>query len=338
MNYWLFIIGLLICGFVFTDALWTTLWPEGGAGPITDRIGTWMWTVFKKLAGVGQEMSHRFLSTAGPLVILVTVVTWMVLLWVGLVMVFSSYPDAVVVALTKEPADLSARIWYVLYTTTTVGNGGFAPNTGFFEVLSGIVAASGMALLTLGITYTLQILGAVVDKRTFAGEALSLGKTTAEVVVTLQSADATAIAAQFSSLASRLGSVTEQHKAYPILHYFHPTDRDRSTACAVAVLDEALRVYVSGLDQSEAPMQVGIIEPMRSSIATFLEALIESYLDQADEAPPDLDIDQLRRQGADVKNPDKLRECNEQQTDRRKLLAGLVAYDGWKWDDVIHGA
>lgn len=338
MNYWLFIGGVFLVSFVILDALWTTLWPEGGSGPITDRLGTGLWRLFKRAARIGSDINHKLLSLAGPVIIVLTLVNWLLLMWVGLVMVFASYPDAVVVALTREPADLSARIWYVLYVTTTVGNGGFAPNTGFFEVLSGICAASGMALLTLGITYTIQILSAVVDKRTFASEVLSMGHGTAEIVETLQNAPREAIAAQFSSLSSRLGSVTEQHKAYPILHYFHPADRDRSAACAVAGLDEALRVYMSGLDQDEAPLQVSIVLPLRRTISTFMQALQGRYISESQQPPPELDVGELLRHGVDLSHPERLDESGREQRDRRKLLAGLVDYDGWSWKDVIRGA
>lgn len=337
MNYWLFFGGVIIVTFTFFDALWTTLWSEGGAGPMTDRLGTVQWKGFKKIAAIGGEMNHMILSIAGPVVMVVTVVTWLILMWVGLVMIFSSDPQAVVLATPKTPGDLTDRIWFVLYTTTTVGNGGFAPNTDFFQVVAGISAASGMALLTLAITYTMQVLTAVVDKRAFASAALSLGQTSADMATTLQNARASGVANQLSSLGSQLSSITEQHKSYPILHYYHPIDRHRSTACAVAALDEALRVYKIGLDQDKTVVEASIVEPLRRSIGTFLEELKESYLSRSKEAPPKTDVDELRRQHVDLRHPDKLHREAEEHEGRRKLLAGLVDYDGWEWDDVIHG-
>ncbi len=337
MNYWLFIGGALLVTFVFIDALWTTLWSEGGAGPMTDRIGTWLWKGFKKIAGAGGEINHLVLSVAGPVVIVVTVLAWLVLMWSGMLMMFSSHPDAVVVALTKVPGDLTDRIWFVMYVTTTVGNGGYSPNTDFFQVLAGFIGASGMALMTLAITYAFQVLSAVVDKRTFASQVLSLGETTAELVRTLQHAPPASIAVQLSSMGERLGSVTEQHKSYPILHYFHPVDRHRSTACAVAAIDEAIRIYRTGLSEEDIVVGDSVIQPLRSTIGTYLEEIKESYLSRSEKRPPKIDVDELRRHGVDLTHPAEMHEEAEEQGDRRRLLAGLVHFDGWDWDDVVHG-
>lgn len=337
MNYWLFIGGALIVLFVFMDALWTTLWSEGGAGPLTDRLSTWLWKGFKKAAGAGDKTNHLVLSLAGPTVLVITVVTWLLLMWLGMVMMFSSHPDAVVVALTKNTSDLTDRIWFVLFTTTTVGNGGFAPNTDFFQVLAGLIGASGMAMITLAITYSFQVLSAVVNKRTFASQVLSLGETTSELVRTLQHAPPTSIATQLSSMGERLGAITEQHKSYPVLHYFHPSDRNRSAACAVAAIDEALRIYCTGLSDDDIVVDTSVFQPLRRTIGTFLDELRESYLSRSSERPPKADIDEMRRNGADISHPQRVHEAAEEEGERRQLLAGLVAYDGWQWDDVVHG-
>ncbi|QDG53011.1 two pore domain potassium channel family protein [Persicimonas caeni] len=335
MNYWLFVGGALIVLFIFMDALWTTLWSEGGAGPLTDRISTIIWKGFKKVAGAGGSMNHFLLSLAGPVVLVVTVVTWLLLMWTGMVMMFGAHPDAVVVALTKNPGDLTDRIWFVLFTTTTVGNGGFAPNTDFFQVLAGFIGASGMAMMTLAITYSFQVLSAVVNKRTFASQVLSLGETTSELVRALQHAPPSSIATQLSSMGERLGSITEQHKAYPVLHYFHPSDRHRSTACAVAAIDEALRIYCTGLSDDDIVVDTSVFQPLRRTIGTFLEELRESYLVGTEESPPRADIGEMRQQGADISHPQRVHEAAEEEDERRKLLEGLVSYDGWQWDDVV---
>ena len=337
MNYWLFFGGAIVVAFVFLDALWTTLWSEGGAGPISDRIGSSLWGGAKRLGRrIGGRRGHMLLSLSGPTIIVVTVASWLVLMWTGMLMIFESHPEAVVNATTRAPADLTDRIWFVTFTTTTVGNGDFTPGLNFFQVLAGFCAASGMALLTLSITYAIQILSAVVEKRSFASEVMSLGDSAVDVVKTLQSAPSSALASQLSALGSRLGTVTEQHKSYPVVHYYHPTERNRSLACAVASLDEALRIYANGVDTEETEMTASIIGPMRRSVATFLDTAKETFLSSAEEAPRRPSVAELRGTEVDVARADKLEESSDDEQARRKLLVGLVDYDGWHWDDVIH--
>lgn len=337
MSYVLFIGGVLLVAFVFFDALWTALWSEGGAGPMTDTIGSVIWKAFKGIAGAGGQMNHRLLSLAGPAVLVATVVTWLMLMWTGMVMMFSSSPDAVVVATTRAPGDFTDRIWFVLYTSTTVGNGGFAPNTDFFQVVAGFIAASGMAMVTLAITYGIQVLSAVVDKRAFASQVLSFGESTAEIVRNLQVAGASSLSTQLSAMGERLGEVTEQHKSYPVLHYYHPAERSRSTACAVASLDEALRIYRAGVDQRETAVDAAVIQPLQNTIGTFLDELQESFLSKASSTPPKSDADDLREEGVRLRHPSDLEQADEAQSKRRRLLAGLVDHDGWRWDDVVRG-
>ena len=80
-------VGLLLL--VFTDALWTTLWVDGGGGPLTSRTTTWAWKAV--LAVIGRKHHHR-LSLFGPSIVVMVVVTWVLLLWAGWVLIYASDP------------------------------------------------------------------------------------------------------------------------------------------------------------------------------------------------------------------------------------------------------
>jgi len=68
------------------------------------------------------------------------------------------------------------RIWFVLYTMFTLGNGDYTPNGGAYQLAGGAAVASGMSLITLAVTYLLSVISAVTQKRSFAGQVSSFGE------------------------------------------------------------------------------------------------------------------------------------------------------------------
>jgi hypothetical protein len=44
-----------------------------------------------------------------------------------------------------------------------------------------------------------------------------------------------------------------------------------------------------------------------------------------------------QRAAADLAHPHELDKSAEEESARRALLGGLVDYDGWHWNDVVHG-
>jgi hypothetical protein len=174
------LVGGALIGLVVLDALWTTLWVDGSAGPLTGRLTTGLWRLGLRLLG---RRRHRALSALGPLILVTTVAVWILGLWAGWVLLFSTDPRALGLSSGPGFADWTGRIWFVGYTMFTVGNGDFTPEEGAWQVVSGLVAATGMSLVTLAVTYLLNVLTAVVGKRAYADQVHGLGRTAEELVL-----------------------------------------------------------------------------------------------------------------------------------------------------------
>ncbi len=141
--------GLAVVSATFVDALWTTLWLEGAAGPLTARLSTGLWRAACALTG---RKRHRLLSLAGPFILFATVILWVALIGAGWALVFSAEPDALLDSRTRQPADFVGRVWFVFYTIFTLGNGDYTPNGDAYQLASIVMVASGMVLVTLAIT------------------------------------------------------------------------------------------------------------------------------------------------------------------------------------------
>jgi uncharacterized membrane protein len=173
--------GLLVVAGASVDALWTTLWPDGGASPLTERATTIIWSVAHALAGAKRNW---LLSIAGPFILSATVLMWIALLAAGWLLVFGAEAESVLNARTLQPADLTGRIWFVFYTLFTLGNGEYVPRGGAYQIAAAATVVNGMVLITLTITYVLSVISAVVQKRSFASQVSSFGESPEEFVAT----------------------------------------------------------------------------------------------------------------------------------------------------------
>jgi hypothetical protein len=79
MHVLLFLVGAVLVLFGAVDALWTTLWVDGNAGPMTRRHNSWLRRAILLVAG----QRHGMLSLPGPLVLVASVLVWAITVWTG---------------------------------------------------------------------------------------------------------------------------------------------------------------------------------------------------------------------------------------------------------------
>ncbi len=179
MNFEYLIAGIFLITIVAVDFLWTTLWIEKGAGPLTSRMMTAVWNVFRQI-GVRHSWGR---TLAGPLMVLVGLMMWIVLLWIGWTFVFATAENAVRDTIDGGSISWIERLYFVGYSLFTLGNGELVPRDGIWQIATVFTTASGMLLITLSISYVIAILNAVTQKRSFATSVSGLGSR-GEAVVT----------------------------------------------------------------------------------------------------------------------------------------------------------
>ncbi|GAB3174701.1 potassium channel family protein [Telluribacter humicola] len=328
MNEFLEIVGIVVVIWTFIEGLWTTIWVDGNSGPLTSRLTSWFWKMLRLVVG---NRNHKLLSLAGPLVLFGTVAVYILLIWLGWTLIFYAQSDAIVNSSTTALPDFSDVLWYIAYTMFTVGNGGFIPNGNTWQVLSAFVAFSGMAMVTLMITYLLQVVAAVAQKRALASQITGVGQTAEEFVIKQWDKDSFgAIELQLSSLSQQLAQITEQHLSFPILHFYHAARVEKSLNVAVAILDDALSLIELGVDEKYHPPQT-ILSSTRKSVDSFLTTLQSAFIQTADEEPQRPDLGRLREAGLPVVDEKQFEDRMANLTQRRKLLLGFINNGAWHW-------
>jgi hypothetical protein len=323
-------IGIVVLAAVIVDIIWTTLWVDGGSGPLSGRVTTVTWRGLRALS----DDHPKALSLAGPLILTFTLAMWIALLWVGWTFLFASGDAALVSPQTGEPADWTGRFYYVAYTMFTNGNGDYSPTAGTWEIASAFTTATGMAFVTLGVSYILTVIGAVSDKRAFANSVTGLGKRSeAFVRVGWTDDEFRGLDLPVESLAADLSQLADQHKAYPILHYYHSERGKRASAMAVPIFDEAMTLFRHGVD-GDAQLNPTLVENARASTDSYLDTLETAFIEPAEEVPPSPDLDRLREEGISTVEDGEFDEALEALADRRRKLLGVVRADAWHWPAI----
>ena len=162
------------------ESLWTTLWIDGSGSPLSSRFTTGIWRLMRAVVGTKH---HSALSLNGPVTLSLTILLWILMMMFGWSFVFYSYTGSLVSTSDQTPPDFAGTLWYVAYTMFTVGNGDFAPKGDTWQLVSAAVATTGMLMVTLSITYLLQIVSADVNKRSFASQVSSIASHPEDFVV-----------------------------------------------------------------------------------------------------------------------------------------------------------
>ncbi len=321
-------ITLLTGGVV--DLLWTTLWVEGGAGPLTSRLMARTWQTLRRIGG-----EHpRVLSLSGPLILVGGLTLWITLLWVGWTLIFASAESALIDTRGAGPISWIERFYFSGYTIFTLGNGDFAPRDGVWQIATVLATANGMLFVTLSVTYVLSVLDAVTQKRSFASNVSGLGTQSETVVRTSWNGEEfRGLDLPLNTFTSQLNTLTANHKAYPILHYFFSGQRKQAPTLSITILDEALTLLRFGVPEHHR-LSEAILKNSRSSVENYLETLNEAFITPAARTPPAPDLASLREADIPTVTDDEFARSLDRLDDRRRRLLGLIEADARQWPSV----
>ena len=323
----LIVAGVLLIGFGALDALWTTLWVDGNAGPLTRRHNSWTRRAVLKFAG----RNHHRLSLTGPIVLMTSVLVWAVIPWIGWVLLFSSDPRSLLDAHRATAANLPDRIYLTGSLMATLGTGNFTPNGGIWEITSSLAGLDGLFMLTLAVTYMLSIIQAVVAKRAFGSQVWSLGHDAEEFVINAWDGHRfSEIEAQIVSLTAQLQHVTEQHHAYPMLHFYHEANRKQSVAHNLAVFSEVLLVFAHGVQPSVRPAPSALYSAQRS-VEEFLQTLRTAFVEPSDQPTPPPSLSEIASAGIPVVPTADFDQAIAERAERRDLLRGFLDSERRDW-------
>jgi hypothetical protein len=321
-------VGVAVVLAALVDTIWTTLWVGGGAGPITRAASNLGWHFLKTFG------THRLMVIAGPLVLTITIVTWLFLLWLGWFLIFWSAPTSLLATSTEAVADVSDRIYFVGYTLFTLGNGDFSPNGDGWQIATALASGTGLFAATLAITYLISVISAAVSARAFAAEVWGLGDTPAEAVAAgWDGKNYSGLALPLQSVASQLTMLSQQYLAYPIFQYFHSGEAAKSPIVSLARLDQILMIADHGVPR-ELRAPAVILNSVRSAVSNILQSLPQKFVEPADEPLPVPSLGAVHDHHHLAPSEEEFVDGVRSEQDRRKQLRGLLNAHGWGVNEI----
>lgn len=323
--------GILVLTFVMHDVIKTTLGQHGGY--LTTWLTATLWRAATRLSRYGR---HTMLYVAGVTAVILIVVSWMGLIWLGWTLIFSGAREAI---LGPEgwPASFGERIQYAGYAIVTLGTpGGHEPSSNLWRAATVFAAINGFSVLTLGVAYLTPLISAATEKRQLALYISSLGESADEILVrAFDGENCGSLEAHLEQLAPMLVLLAQRYQTYPALHYFHATNRSSAATPNLAALDEALTLLQTGCVEAQrpGPLAVGVA---RRAITAVLGTLRSAFVQPADEVPPPPSLEALREAGFETVDDETFAVAMEEHEERRRLLLALVKSDGWDWNAVHH--
>lgn len=330
LNYIFFIVGLCILLVVVVDIFKTVIYINGG-GPLATFVAGIIWNTFYRLGG--KSGKSPILNLAGSIILLSLVFMWIFLIWIGYSLIYLADANSVIDNATHEPADIIGNIYFVGYTLTSLGNGDYSPGSNTWKIVSNLMGLNTMIFISLGISYLLPVLQAVIDKRTLAAYITTLGSTPNEIIRKgYNGKNFEMLYQRFSNLESLLLKHGERHLAYPILHYFHNNNKAHSLSLSLAVLDEVMTIQeVYKIDKTEKAYHWDVL---RGALENFYNRLDGRFIISADAPPPFDYISKLPEEFVKDYVGDADVALEKFQSHRCKIL-GYVKNNGWTWNDVI---
>ena len=280
---WTVLGAALVLG-TLADVLWSTL-TFNGAGP----VGRWVLDPLgRRLAG--DKVPGWVRANATIVLLVLGILTWTTLVWLGWTLVFCGSESAVLVTPDRVPADFWGRAYFAGFAITTLGVGDLVAGGAGWQLAVVLAAATGFVTVSLLVAYLLAVVAAVHERRAIGAAVGHLGPDPLELVGGGAADGFSALSDRLMALTARLEVAAQQVDAFPVLGHAREVEGNESFAVAVAALGETALLLAHAVDAADRPPEV-VTRSLRRALVRTMKRLHEgggpSAGEVGDPPPPD---------------------------------------------------
>lgn len=230
---WLWItLGTILVVVGLLDVFFTVL-NYDGFGFLSSRLYRLMWNLVRVTTTPFPSWVRDFArSTGGPLMIPATLLLWMGLEILGFGLIYYANITQDFSFTTGTPQTFWQAVYLSGVTMTTLGFGDITPVSTLYGVLAFMQAMIGFSILTLAISYVLNIYQVLQQWNTMASGLYHQATDTADPVKILahhfSGGEPRELGSTLGGLHQNLVSYYEGVRCYPIVYYFHNREVQRS--------------------------------------------------------------------------------------------------------------
>jgi hypothetical protein len=249
--------GAALLMLVFYDIYATILRATKQPGPFSTFLnrGLW-WAATRSTKTLDRRRRHRILSMVGPLLMPLLIAFFILILLTGFALI---YLPRLETDFKIDDAARANQIFQAYYfsgvTFLTIGYGDVLPVSNTTRMIALLEGATGLAIISLAITYLLTVYGALERKRAVALKFYHQARQGADISGFISSHFARG---RFHSLTESLREATrdlqellESHLEHPVIHYFHPPEVYKGFPRALFVVLETVAILNAHLDEEE---------------------------------------------------------------------------------------
>jgi hypothetical protein len=251
--------GVVLVAIALRD-VFDTLFHESGRAVLSRLLMRGVWRVFRRVGG------RRRLSLAGPIALIVVVMSWATMLVVGWALFLMPHMPEDFAFGARHSSRVVESLYLSLTTLTTVGFGDIAPAEGWLRIVTPIEALLGFGLLTASVSWLLSVYPLLSRRRSLAYEIHLLTEAEAKTGRPVTELDAPAAESVYSELTSRLVAVERDMVTFPVAYYFGEADPRFALPAAMPAL----------LRLAEAGCSPDVADPVRLR-ATMLRDAIDDF-------------------------------------------------------------
>ena len=246
-------IGLLLILIILLDIFLTVLYARIGTSIIGSRVGRVMWKLFVKAANAFGSAKGIVLSFCGPFILVLLVALWALGLTLGAALIMHPKLGTAIRSTNGEtPTDFVTAMYAGGTSMAIVGASDFTPHTKPTRLLFLLNSLIGMSVMSLTLTYLMQVYNALQRRNVLAMNIDLLSKRTgdaAELLAALGSqGQLNAGYTNLSELAVELTQAKESHHFYPVLFYFRFSEAYYSVSRSTLVALDTISLINSALD------------------------------------------------------------------------------------------
>jgi|GEM_PF-6818779 len=211
--------GVFLILFTLFDALVTILSLQGG-GPGTTFVTQKIWRILLMLHR--RKPRHRLLTICGPALMVLVVVLWYGMLYLGWFLVFNSVSGSVVNDTTTVFASDLQTLYFTGVTISGLGYGDFTARGFPWTLYATLAVSTGTLLTSLGLSYIIAVVPVALERKQIALKLNALAAKPDELIRQLDSKQNVDYVWQYLfSMQSDGTNFSSKYGAYPVVTYFH---------------------------------------------------------------------------------------------------------------------
>ena len=350
------ICGVFLLALVSYEIYATILRATKRTGPISQSLNRILWSLVKRIAkNFGRRWRHRLLNSVAPLLLPFLFSFFIVLLITGFALIYFPRIETDFYQSNEARAETEwiRSFYFSGITIFTIGYGDIVPRSSGMRLLAMIEGLSGIALISLAVTYLLTVYGALERKRAVAlnfYHQAAQGADVANFIVRHFARGRFYGLTDELKLATRdLQELLETHIEHPVIHYFHPLEVYKSLPRALFVVLEATAIlrsilnpekYVEAGDHPDVSIAAENARYVLAELVTSLNLQKMANTDFESEADTN-----KRRKGTFQRAVRELRQAKiEARPDFQEYFADRAEWEkqlyhfadflGYDWDEI----